>query len=386
MSNSSKPTRFEARLQSSGKAGGGNIRLTPRLPRTAGGAHKLFARQVAEARTTTGHIDLTRLGKLVMAAYQGMERDRRRTNRSISLMAKERERHLSDRERAAELLRVQKRQLDTALNNMRHGLLMFDPDSRVVVINQSYLKMYGLSPEQAKPGCTARELLELRAANGTFAGDIDAYLTSQIIQGGKVDTVFEIPDGRSIRVVNRFMDGGGWVSIHEEVTRQRKAEVALEKALAESARAEKEATAAHARLRDAFEVVPGGLTLFDAEDRYVMWNQRYAELYALTPGAIKVGARFEDALRAGLAAGRYPEASGRDNGWLSGSRSTRKPTACMSSSCPTTAGFGSANGGPPMAAASASASISPKSSSAKSRCGRCSNPIRCRCWSLTAVI
>ena len=72
--------------------------------------------------------------------------------------------------------------------------------------------MYGLSPEQAKPGCTARELLELRAANGTFAGDIDAYLTSQIIQGGKVDAVFEIPDGRSIRVVNRFMDDGGWVS------------------------------------------------------------------------------------------------------------------------------------------------------------------------------
>jgi PAS domain-containing protein len=276
---------------------------------------KLFARQLAKARTTTGHIDLTRLGKLVTAAYQGMERARRRTKRSLSRMTKERERHLSDREHAAELLRVQKHQLDVALNNMRHGLLMFGPDSRVIVINQSYLKMYGLSPEQAKPGRTARELLELRAANGTFAGDIDAYLTNQIIQGGKVDMVFEIPDGRSIRVVNRFMDAGGWVSIHEDVTRQRKAEVALEKALAESAQAEKEATAAHARLRDAFEVVPGGLTLFDAEDRYVMWNQRYAELYTLTPGAIKVGARFEDALRAGLAAGRYPEASGREQQW-----------------------------------------------------------------------
>jgi PAS domain-containing protein len=296
MSNSSKGTRFEARLQSSGKAGAGNKRLAPRLPRTAGRSHKLFVRQVAEARTTTGHIDLTRLGKLVMATYQGMERDRRRTNRSISLMAKERERHLSDRERAAALLRVQKHQLDTALNNMRHGLLMFGSDSRVVVINQSYLKMYGLSPEQAKPGRTARELLELRAANGTFAGDIDAYLTNQIIQGGKVDAVFEIPDGRSIRVVNRFMDDGGWVSIHEEVTRQRKAEVALEKALAESARAEKEATAAHARLRDAFEVVPGGLTLFDADDRYVMWNQRYAELYALTPWRHQGGRPFRGCL------------------------------------------------------------------------------------------
>ena len=119
---------------------------------------------------------------------------------------------------------------------------------------------------------------------------------------------FEIPDGRSIRIVNRFMDEGGWVSIYEDVTQQRKAEVALEKALAESARAEKEATAAHARLRDAFEVVPGGLALFDAEDRYVMWNRPYAELYTLTLGALKVGARFEDALRAGLTARRYPEA------------------------------------------------------------------------------
>ena len=50
----------------------------------------------------------------------------------------------------AELLRVQKHQLDTALNNMRHGLLLFDADRRVVVINRSYLEMYGLSPEQAK--------------------------------------------------------------------------------------------------------------------------------------------------------------------------------------------------------------------------------------------
>ena len=125
MSNSSKGTRLEARPQSSGKAGAGNKRLAPRLPRTAGRAHKFFVRQVAEARTTTGDIDLTRLGKLVMAAYQGMERDRRRTNWSISLMAKELERHLSDRERGAALLRVQKHQLDTALNNMRHGLLMF---------------------------------------------------------------------------------------------------------------------------------------------------------------------------------------------------------------------------------------------------------------------
>src|SRR6476660_2273942 len=192
MSNTSKRRRLPAWPQSPGKAGVRSKNLATRAQRKPGLVHKLFAQQLAKARTATGHVDLTRLGELVMAAYQGMERDRRRTNRSMSLMARELERHLSDREHAAELLRVQKHRLDTALNNMRHGLLMFDADRRVMVINQSYLKMYGLSPEHAKPGCTARELLGLRAANGTFAGDIDAYLTSQIIQGGKVDTVFGI--------------------------------------------------------------------------------------------------------------------------------------------------------------------------------------------------
>jgi PAS domain S-box-containing protein len=283
--------------------------------------HKLFARQLAKARTASGGVDLALLGELVISAYAEMERDRRRTDRSISLMAKEVEQHLFDRERAAELLRVQKLQLDTALNNMRQGLLMFDREGRVVVINKSYIEMYRLSPELAKPGCTVRDLLQQRAANGMFAGDIDKYINAHIVRDRVVDKVFEMPDGRLIRVVNRSMEAGGWVSTHEDVTQQRKAEAALKQAVAESERAEADAIAAHMRLREAFEVVPEGLALFDAEDRYVLWNRRYAELYARTPNArspnaIKVGARFEDVLRTGLAAGLFADAQGREQEWL----------------------------------------------------------------------
>jgi PAS domain S-box-containing protein len=283
--------------------------------------HKLFARQLAKARTASGGVDLALLGELVISAYAEMERDRRRTDRSISLMAKEVEQHLFDRERAAELLRVQKLQLDTALNNMRQGLLMFDRGGRVVVINKSYIEMYRLSPELAKPGCTVRDLLQQRAANGMFAGDIDKYINAHIVRDRVVDKVFEMPDGRLIRVVNRSMEAGGWVSTHEDVTQQRKAEAALKQAVAESERAEADAIAAHMRLREAFEVVPEGLALFDAEDRYVLWNRRYAELYARTPNArspnaIKVGARFEDVLRTGLAAGLFADAQGREQEWL----------------------------------------------------------------------
>src|SRR5688572_3292099 len=52
----------------------------------------------------------------------------------------------------------------------------------------------------------------------------------------------------------------------------------------------------HQRLVDAFEVLPEGIVLFDAEDRFVMWNGRYAELYGECASELAVGKRFEDVL------------------------------------------------------------------------------------------
>src|SRR6266852_847911 len=46
--------------------------------------------------------------------------------------------------------------VDAALNNMSQGLCMFDQEERLVVCNERYLRMYGLSPDIVKPGCTVR--------------------------------------------------------------------------------------------------------------------------------------------------------------------------------------------------------------------------------------
>jgi diguanylate cyclase (GGDEF)-like protein/PAS domain S-box-containing protein len=72
----------------------------------------------------------------------------------------------------------------------------------------------------------------------------------------------------------------------------------------------------HQRLIDAFEAIPEGMALFDAEDRYVLWNRRYAETYATGAVPIAVGTTFEAALRAGLAQCDYADAIGREEEWL----------------------------------------------------------------------
>src|SRR5215203_604800 len=63
-------------------------------------------------------------------------------------------------------LREQHLRLDTALNNMSQGLCMFDPAGRLILFNQRYLDIYGMSAEELKVGCTLADLLKLRFSTG----------------------------------------------------------------------------------------------------------------------------------------------------------------------------------------------------------------------------
>jgi diguanylate cyclase (GGDEF)-like protein len=110
---------------------------------------------------------------------------------------------------------------------MSQGLLMFDSEARLLICNRRYLQMYGLSPEHALPGAHLADMLRQRAAMGTYAGNADeyiAYLISSLTQGKNVTRVMELPDGRTIAVVNHPMSGGGWVATHEDITERRRAE------------------------------------------------------------------------------------------------------------------------------------------------------------------
>ena len=62
-------------------------------------------------------------------------------------------RKLSQQHRLSEQrLRLEKQRLDTAVNNMTQGLLLFDSSQRLVVCNQRYIEMYGLSRGRREAG------------------------------------------------------------------------------------------------------------------------------------------------------------------------------------------------------------------------------------------
>jgi methyl-accepting chemotaxis protein len=122
-------------------------------------------------------------------------------------------------------VREQNIRLETALNNMAHGLCMFDNDGRFVICNEPFREMYQLPPAVIKPGGTLLNYLQYRADTGTFGGDVQQYhdnVMAQMAKGGRVTTEIVLPDGRIINVLNQAM-AGGWVGVHEDITERRRA-------------------------------------------------------------------------------------------------------------------------------------------------------------------
>jgi len=85
------------------------------------------------------------------------------------------------------------------------------------------------------------------------------------------------------------------------VTDLQKAEKTAMEARALAERAACEAQVAHTHLLEALDVVPEGIVLFDSDDRFIMWNRRYVEMYGHS--TIAVGKSFAEILREGLARG-----------------------------------------------------------------------------------
>lgn len=106
-------------------------------------------------------------------------------------------------------------------------------------------------------------------------------------------------------------DGGctHWVFLIRDITPDMDLRDALAGAKAEAERM-------RTRLWAAIEAAPDAFALYDSDDRLVMFNERYRELYGESRAALMLGTPFEEILREGLARGQYPDAVGREEEWL----------------------------------------------------------------------
>jgi diguanylate cyclase (GGDEF)-like protein len=120
---------------------------------------------------------------------------------------------------------------DAALNNMSQGLVMLNKHERIVVCNDRYIEMYGLSRDIVKPGCTLSALFQHRAERGLLVRDPaqhrDEVLTQLNSSSKAVNWVLETGDGREISITDQLLPNGGFISTHEDITERRVAQAKI---------------------------------------------------------------------------------------------------------------------------------------------------------------
>jgi len=128
---------------------------------------------------------------------------------------------ITERERAEAEIAEQNRRFDAALNNMPHGLSMFDGERRLIVCNRRFAEMYRLPETLTAPGAMFADIVAYRARTGQAPADAEGYTASmrQIYElGQRTNYRVDLADGRTIEVHYEPMHGGGWVVTHQDIS------------------------------------------------------------------------------------------------------------------------------------------------------------------------
>ncbi len=215
----------------------------------------------------------------------------------------------SGRRRAEQLVQTKTADLNRMAQVVKltsSAVLMTDPQGRITWINEGFSRMTGYSATEAI-GKTAGELL------GSGKADPEALETL-------ADTV---ANGSSCRVeiLNRAKGGREyWAEIEIQPERDAHGVLTgfLEIGTDITQRRESEAQAVRDRelLRGSIDALDEAFVLYDPQDRLVLCNDKYREVYSEVAHLIVPGALFEDIIRAGAELGQYSAAVGRVDEWV----------------------------------------------------------------------
>jgi diguanylate cyclase (GGDEF)-like protein/PAS domain S-box-containing protein len=175
--------------------------------------------------------------------------------------------------------------VSSALNNLIQGVVMTDPEHRVVFCNDRYLQIYGLARSDLSRNMTGPELLELRRKRGVLDVSVDDFQKHADSPEGLVT---ELPNGRSVLVKRFRLPNGGTVATHEDCSEQRM----LSRQLASTKQF----------LESVLDNVPVCVAAKSIEDRrYIFANRAFERFSHYSRDAI-IGKRADEIFRPGTAA------------------------------------------------------------------------------------
>ncbi len=207
--------------------------------------------------------------------------------------------------------------LHDAIEAMPAAVEIYDRNDRLVLFNLRMLQLYPHMSGRRLLGETFEALVRSALAHGKVPdalGREEQWLAERMQHRGRSSAprLQQAPSDAWYEIYETPMPRGGLVTVRldaSETVRQRE----------ELRAAHDRAASDHALLDDAIEALPDGFAIFDSDDRLLLCNQPYREIYRDSAPALVIGATFESIVRYGLERGQYPQAGATERehqAWL----------------------------------------------------------------------
>ena len=181
-------------------------------------------------------------------------------------------RFLTDLDRAHTAAVMAERRLRESIDAIHDGFAVFDGDGRLVVANRAFSAPFGelgLAPGLPYADMLARAFGQGIVDAGEEGTDWVDRMCARLEADPIPSEVVKLARGRWLRLDDRRARDGDLVTLAVDITHEM-------------------------RLRAAIEAIPDGFVIFDREERLLLCNQRYRDLYPAAAPAMRTGTRFED--------------------------------------------------------------------------------------------
>ncbi|MGH6967537.1 MAG: PAS domain-containing sensor histidine kinase [Stellaceae bacterium] len=164
------------------------------------------------------------------------------------------------------------------------SLMLFDRDDRIVFCNSATQRYFPTASHLLVLGTKYEELLRVHATSGYVEGigsDLEGWIAQRMKshRAGNTNIIRQYQDDRWSHIVERRTSDGGLISVHNDITELKKHE--------------KEHEAAQARLKDAIEVMPASLILYDRDEKILLRNDHAAKFFPEVADLLVTGTKIE---------------------------------------------------------------------------------------------
>jgi signal transduction histidine kinase len=190
-----------------------------------------------------------------------------------------------------------------ALDVMADGFALYDASDRIVLYNRKYVDYSPLVADVIMPGVAKEEILRKSTMRGAFV--LNGMAEEEYIKwrldrhrNPREPVEVQLTDGRWLLITEKRTNDGGIVGTRSDITELKLREI-------EMLRISQQLHARNLQFDTALTNMVQGLCMFDKDQKLIVVNKRYLDIYGFSADVVKPGITLRELMQYSVSLGNY---------------------------------------------------------------------------------